>query len=62
MVLMLEIVKLHVANATFNSFMTEAVIIWKPVHWTGFYMITTSVMKELTNALLSNNIHTTFVD
>ena len=33
--------------------MTEAVIILKPVHqcganqWTGFYMITASVMKEL---------------
>ena len=33
--------------------MTEAVIIYKPVHWfaehqwTGFYMITASVMKEL---------------
>ena len=38
-----------------NSFMTEAVIIYKPVpqiscsanQWTGFYMITASVMKEL---------------
>ena len=27
--------------------MTEAVIIKKPVQWTGFYMITASVMKEL---------------
>ena len=31
-----------------NSFMTGAVIIKKPVHWTGFYMIAISVMKELT--------------
>ena len=34
----------------FNSFMTEAIIIEKPVHWnqwTGLYMITTSVMIEL---------------
>ena len=34
-----------------NSFMTEAAIIQKPVggvnQWTGFYMITASVMKEL---------------
>ena len=40
------------AQISLNSFMTEAVIIWKPVHrfanqWTGFYMITASVMKEL---------------
>ena len=40
----------------FNSFMTEAVIIKKPNHWfslqingTGFYMITASVMKELSS-------------
>ena len=41
-----------------NSFMTGAVIIQKPVRkslngsanqWTGFYMITASVMKELSN-------------
>ena len=31
----------------FNSFMTEVPIIQKPVHWTGFNMIGTSVMKEL---------------
>ena len=40
----------------FNSFMTEVSIIWKPVHWfaeqisnqwTDFYMIGTSVIKEL---------------
>ena len=34
----------------FNSFMTEVVIIQKPVsanQWTGFYMVTASVMKEL---------------
>ena len=31
----------------FNSFMTEAVIIKKSNQWTGFYMITASVMKEL---------------
>ena len=30
-----------------NSFMMEISIIQKPVHWTGFYMIGTSVMKEL---------------
>ena len=30
-----------------NSIMTEAVIIQKPVQWTGFYKITASVMKEL---------------
>ena len=35
-----------------NSFMTEVSIIQKPVHWSanqwiGFYMISTSVMKEL---------------
>ena len=40
-------------DISFNSFMTEAVIIKKPVHWfapqnqwTGFYMTTASVMKE----------------
>ena len=41
--------------STFNSFMTEAVIIYKPVHWfqwTGFYMITASVMKELSVVLV----------
>ena len=31
-----------------NSFVTEAVIIYKPDHWfAGFYMITASVMREL---------------
>ena len=31
----------------FNSFMTEAVIICSANQWTGFYMITASIMKEL---------------
>ena len=31
--------------------MTEAVIICRANQWTGFYMITTSVMKELNKAL-----------
>ena len=35
----------------FNSFMTEAVIC-SASQWTGFYMITASVMKELN---LTNN-------
>ena len=30
-----------------NSFMTEAVIICSANQWTGFYMITVPVMKEL---------------
>ena len=30
-----------------NSFMTEVVIICSANQWTGFYMITASVMKEL---------------
>ena len=31
-----------------NSFMTGAIIIYKPVHWfAGSYMITAYVMKEL---------------
>ena len=34
------------------TFMTGAVIIQKPVHWTGSYMITSSVMKELTSILV----------
>ena len=37
----------------FNSFMTEAVIVSKPVQWTGFYMITPSVMKELKKQQIS---------
>ena len=31
----------------FSSFMTEFPIIQKPVYWAGFYMIGTSVMKDL---------------
>ena len=31
----------------FKSFMTEAVIIKKANQWAGFYMITASIMKEL---------------
>ena len=36
--------------SSFNPFMTEADIIQKPVQnqWTGFYMISASVMKGLT--------------
>ena len=41
-------------NYYFTSFMTEIPIMQKPIHcfaeqnqWTGFYMIRTSVMKEL---------------
>ena len=30
-----------------NSFMAEAVIIYRANQWTGFYIITASVMKEL---------------
>ena len=33
-----------------NSFMTEVVIIW-----TGFYMITASVMKELSSLIFASN-------
>ena len=35
--------------SSFNPFMTEADIIQKPVQnqWTGFYMISASVMKGL---------------
>ena len=39
-------------NWKINFFMTEAVIIYKPVstnQWSGFYMITASVMKELSS-------------
>ena len=41
-------------NILINPFMTEADIIQKPVHlfaeqWTGFYMISASVMKGLTS-------------
>ena len=41
-----------VGSGWFLTFMTEAVITKKPVHWfaeqwTGFYMITGSIMKEL---------------
>ena len=32
---------------SFNSFMTESAIIWKPVHWFAKHMITAPVMKEL---------------
>ena len=34
-------------DIVFNPFKTEAVIIKKPNQWTGFYMITASVMKGL---------------
>ena len=37
----------HLRNP-FNSFMTEAVMDWLDWNqWTGFYVITASVMKEL---------------
>ena len=39
----------------FKSFMTEVSILLKPVHWLGFYMIGTSVMKEL-KALLCEGL------
>ena len=39
-----------------NSFMTEAIITLKPVHWTGFYMRTASVMKEL-KVIKSKNLN-----
>ena len=38
--------QIHRVDFYVNSFMTEAVIIEKPVR-TGFYMITVPVMKEL---------------
>ena len=34
-------------SSWFNPFMTEAVIICSTNQWTGFYMITASIMKEL---------------
>ena len=44
----------HIFGLALNSFMTEAVIIietspliFRANQWTGFYMITPSVMKEL---------------
>ena len=38
-------------DIVFNPFKTEAVIIKKPNQWTGFYMITASVMKGLNTRL-----------
>ena len=41
-----------------NSFMTEAVIIYQ---WTGFYMITASVMKEFREENKFANIETVVI-
>ena len=38
----------HFVGLAVNSFMTEVIIICRAIQWTGFYMITTSIMKELT--------------
>ena len=39
-----------------NPFMTEAVILQKPVQWTGFYMIPASAMEGLTTFTERKNI------
>ena len=44
---MLSKPKTHNLSVCLNSIMAEAVIIQKPNQWTGFYMITAFVMKEL---------------
>ena len=36
--------------------MTEAVIRCSTNQWTGFYMITTSVMKELSKSMLAGSV------
>ena len=46
-------------HSLFNSFMTGVPVIWKPVHWFAeltFYMIGTSVLKELNTAYDVHNI------
>ena len=39
--------RMNALTALFNSFMTEVPITYKTSLWTGFYMIGTSVMKDL---------------
>ena len=44
-------------DIVFNPFKTEAVIIKKPNQWTGFYMITASVMKGLNTSIAFKKIN-----
>ena len=44
-------------DIVFNPFKTEAVVIKKPNQWTGFYMITASVMKGLNTSIAFKKIN-----
>ena len=57
-------IKTTIKKCAINSFMTETVIIVEtsPLicsanQWTGFYMITTSVMNELSKKISFNTCH-----
>ena len=43
---------IYIKRVAFNYFMTKVPIICRANQWTGFYMIGTSVMKELRGCVI----------